>query len=132
MDREHINGTRLSLGPCSVSWLSKEAIWLHLFTVEVEYIDAWCGREQMLWMKQTIKDFGLLWKGSMYCDSMSTISLSKKPVQHSKDKDIELRHHFIGTTWKKWDVSTEFFGTKDKPDNKDYLFKLKEIGYWIL
>ncbi|CAM8978066.1 unnamed protein product [Rhodiola kirilowii] len=32
---------------------------------------------------------------TLYCDNMSTISISKNPVQHSRTKHIDIRHHFI-------------------------------------
>ena len=32
---------------------------------------------------------------TLYCDNMSAISISKNPVQHSRTKHIDIRHHFI-------------------------------------
>ena len=32
---------------------------------------------------------------TLYCDNMSAISMSKNPVQHSRTKHIDIRHHFI-------------------------------------
>ena len=31
----------------------------------------------------------------LYCDNTSTINISKNPVQHSRTKHIDIRHHFI-------------------------------------
>ena len=31
----------------------------------------------------------------LYCDNLSAISISKNPVQHSRTKHIDIRHHFI-------------------------------------
>ena len=32
---------------------------------------------------------------TIYCDNISTINISKNPVQHSRTKHIDIRHHFI-------------------------------------
>ena len=32
---------------------------------------------------------------TLYCDNMSAIDISKNPVQHSRTKHIDIRHHFI-------------------------------------
>lgn len=31
----------------------------------------------------------------MYCDNMSAINIAKNPVQHSRTKHIDIRHHYI-------------------------------------
>lgn len=32
---------------------------------------------------------------TLFCDNSSAISISKNPVQHSRTKHIDIRHHFI-------------------------------------
>ena len=32
---------------------------------------------------------------TLFCDNVSAINISKNPVQHSKTKHIDIRHHFI-------------------------------------
>ena len=32
---------------------------------------------------------------TLYCDNMSAINISKNPIQHSRTKHIDIRHHFI-------------------------------------
>jgi len=31
----------------------------------------------------------------LYCDNLSAINISKNPIQHSRTKHIDLRHHYI-------------------------------------
>ena len=31
----------------------------------------------------------------VYCDNTSAINISKNPVQHSRTKHIDIRHHFV-------------------------------------
>ena len=32
---------------------------------------------------------------ALYCDNLNAINISKNPVQHSRTKHIDIRHHFI-------------------------------------
>ncbi|XP_042944615.1 uncharacterized protein LOC122278499 [Carya illinoinensis] len=47
-------------------------------------------------MKQMLCDYGIA-QGvmSVYCDNTSAINISKNPVQHSRTKHIDIRHHLI-------------------------------------
>ncbi|CAM8972406.1 unnamed protein product [Rhodiola kirilowii] len=47
-------------------------------------------------MKQMLSEYGVKQEEmTLYCDNMSAISISKNPVQHSRMKHIDIRHHFI-------------------------------------
>ena len=64
--------------------------------VEAKYIVVGLGCAQVLWMKQTLSDFGLTFSHVLIkCDNTSAISISKNLVQHSRTKHIEIRHHFL-------------------------------------
>jgi hypothetical protein len=45
------------------------------------------------------------------CDNTSAISISRNPVQHSKTKHIDVRHHFIRDHVEKGDVSLIYVST---------------------
>ena len=45
------------------------------------------------------------------CDNTSAIYLSKNPVQHSRTKHIEIRHHFLRDHVQKGDILLEFVNT---------------------
>ena len=79
-----------------MSWHSKKQNSVALSTTEAEYIAVWLGCEQVLWMKQTLSDFGLTYSHvPIKCDNTSAIIISKNLVQHSRTKHIEIRHHFL-------------------------------------
>ncbi|KAL8155052.1 hypothetical protein AgCh_000437 [Apium graveolens] len=47
-------------------------------------------------MYSTLRDFGIKCvKVPIYCDNTSTINISKNPVNHSRTKHIDVRHHFL-------------------------------------
>ena len=48
------------------------------------------------------------------CDNNSAINIAKNPVQHSRTKHIEVRHHFLRDYVEKGLVSMNFVGTNDQ------------------
>ncbi|KAK1397800.1 hypothetical protein POM88_007663 [Heracleum sosnowskyi] len=47
-------------------------------------------------MKNQLLDYGLVLRDiPIYCDNTSAIAISYNPVQHSRTKHIDIRHHFI-------------------------------------
>jgi len=67
-----------------------------LSTTEAEYIAAGSYCAQTIWLKHQLSDFGLnLSKIPLLCDNTSAINLNKNPVEHSRNKHIEIQHHFI-------------------------------------
>ncbi|CAM8894044.1 unnamed protein product [Rhodiola kirilowii] len=95
-DRKSKSGGCFFLGNNLVSWFSKKQNSISLSTAEAEYIAAGSSCTQMLWMKQMLKEYGVKQDVmTLYCDNMSAINISKNPVQHSRTKHIDIRHHFI-------------------------------------
>ena len=66
-------------------------------------------------MRQTLKDYGvLLDKVPLLCDNDSAIKISYNPVQHSRTKHIEIRHHFIRDHVARGDIDLSYVGTRDQ------------------
>ncbi|XP_039119056.1 secreted RxLR effector protein 161-like [Dioscorea cayenensis subsp. rotundata] len=95
-DRKSTSGGCFYLGNNLVTWYRKKQSSISLSTAEVEYIAAGICCTQLLWMKQMLEDYvlqqGLL---TIFCDNKSAIDISRNPVQHSRTKHIDLRHHFV-------------------------------------
>ena len=109
------SGTCHFLGHSLVSWHSKKQNSVALSKAEVEYIAADLCCAQILWMKQTLSDFNLIFEYvPIKCDNTSAINISKNPVQHSRTKHIEIRHHFLRDHAQKGDITLEFVSTKDQ------------------
>ena len=63
---------------------------------ESEYIVAGACCTQLLWMKRTLKYYGIKVKYiPLYYDNESVIKIAHNHVQHSHTKHITIRHHFI-------------------------------------
>jgi hypothetical protein len=88
-----------------VSWSSKKQTSVALSTDEDEYIAAGQCCTQLLWMRQTVRDFGYnLSKVPLLCDNESVIRLADNPVEHSHTKHIDIRHHFLRDHQQKGDI----------------------------
>jgi len=114
---------------------------VNLLTVEAEYIATGSCCAQSLWIKQQLCDFGLiLSKIPLLCDNTSAINLTKNPVQHSRTKHIEIRHHFIRDHVNNDDCVIQFAASEThladlytKPFNKErFNFHINELGIIIL
>ncbi|GJT26061.1 putative ribonuclease H-like domain-containing protein, partial [Tanacetum coccineum] len=65
-------------------------------TTEAEYVAAASCYGQVLWIQNQLLDYGYNFEHRLfYIDNTSTICIIENPVQHSKTKHIEIRHHFI-------------------------------------
>ena len=95
-DRKSTSGGCFYLGNNLISWFSKKQNCVSLSTAEAEYIAAGSSCSQLVWMKQMLKEYNVEQDVmTLYCDNLSAINISKNPVQHSRTKHIDIRHHYI-------------------------------------
>ena len=86
-----------------------------LSTAEVKYIAMGACCAQILYMKQTLLDYGVvLEKVPLLCDNESAIKLANNPVQHSRTKHIDIGHHFLRDHVAKNDILLEDIRTEDQ------------------
>jgi hypothetical protein len=106
VDRKSTTGTCQFLGSSLVSWSLKKQNSVALSTAEAEYVAAGACCAQLLWMKQTLSDYGCEFSNiPLLCDNESVIKLANNPVQHSRTKHIDIRHHFLRDHEAKGDIA---------------------------
>ena len=113
-DRKSTSGGCFFLGTNLISWFSKKQNCVALSTAEAEYVAAGSSCSQLVWMKQMLKEYDVEQDAlTLYCDNMSAINISKNPVQHSKTKHIDIRHHYIRDLVENKIVILEHVGAKE-------------------
>jgi hypothetical protein len=98
-----------------VCWSSKKQNCVSLSTTEAEYVAATSCCAQLLWVRQTLKDYGVIFdKVPLLCGNESAMKIAHNPVQHNKTKHIEIRHHFIWDHVNRGDIDLSYVGTNDQ------------------
>jgi hypothetical protein len=83
VDQKSTSGMCQFLGWSLVSWSSKKQNCVALSTAEAEYVVASACCAQLLWMWQTLRDFGCHFtKILLLCDNESAIKLANNPISH--------------------------------------------------
>jgi hypothetical protein len=115
VDRNSTLQTCQFLGRSLVSWSSKKQTSVALSTTKVEYVAAGQCCAQLLWMTQTLRDFGYnLSKVPLLCDNESAIHMADNPVEHSRTKHIDIRHHFLRDHQQKGDIEVYHISTENQ------------------
>jgi hypothetical protein len=98
-----------------VSWASKKQNLVALSTAEAEYIDAGHCCAQLLWMRQTLRDYGYKFsKVPLLYDNESAIRMADNPIEHGRTKHIAIRYHFLRDHQQKGDIEIAYINTKDQ------------------
>jgi hypothetical protein len=114
INRKSTSGTCQFLGRSLVSWASKKQNSVAHSTAEAEYIAAGHCCAQLLWMRQTLRDYGYkLTKVPLLCDNESAIRMADNPVEHSRTKHIAIRYHFLRDHQQKGDIEIAYINTKE-------------------
>jgi hypothetical protein len=98
-----------------VSWASKKQNSVALSTAEAEYIAAGHCCAQLLWMRQTLRDYGYkLSKVPLLCDNESVIRIADNLVEHSCTKHTDIRYHFLRDHQQKGDIEIAYVSTHNQ------------------
>lgn len=74
-----------SLGSALISWGTKRQNSVALSTAKVEYVDVSACCAQFLWIKQQLKDFGVIKETiPLLYDNISEMNMAKNLVQTKK------------------------------------------------
>jgi hypothetical protein len=115
VDRKSTSGGCQFLGRSLVSWSSKKQNSVALSTAETEYISTGSCCAQLLWMKQTLLDFGVKFtEVPLLCDNESVVKIANNLVQHSRNKHIDIQHHFLRDHVSKGDIKIDGISTNDQ------------------
>jgi len=96
-DRKSTSGGGFYMLPRLVAWFNKNQISIALSTTDVEYMATASCCLQLLCMMKTLQDIQIKCYPpiSILCDNISTISIPKNYVMHSKTMHIPIKYHFL-------------------------------------
>jgi hypothetical protein len=115
VNRKSTSRTCQFLGRSLVSWPSKKQNSVALSTTEAEYVVIGSCCALLLWMRQTLRDYGYSMNHvPLLRDNESAINITYDPCEHSRTKHIDIRHHFLRDHAIKWDIVISHVGTKDQ------------------
>jgi hypothetical protein len=115
VDRKSTSRTCQFLGRSLVSWSSKKQTSAALSTAEAKYVAAGQCCTQLLWMRQTLRDFGYnLSKVPLLCDNESAIRMADNPVEHNRTNHINIRHYFLRDHQQKGDIEVFYISTENQ------------------
>ncbi|XP_055803614.1 uncharacterized protein LOC129872719 [Solanum dulcamara] len=101
VDKKSTFGMVHFLGSSLISWGTKKQHSVALSIAEAEYVDA--------------EDFGVIIDTSLLlCDNTSALNMAKIPVQHKRNKHIDVRHHFLRDNIEKGNVCVKFCTREDQ------------------
>jgi hypothetical protein len=115
VDRMSTSRTWQFLGQSLVSWSSMKQNSVTLSTAEVEYVATGSCCAQLLWMRQTLKDYGYTMNHiPLLCDNESAIKIAYNPCEHSRTKHIDIWHQFLRDQAIKGDIVISHVGSNDQ------------------
>jgi hypothetical protein len=96
VDRKSTSRTCQFLGRPLVYWSSKKQNYVAISKAEAEYDAAGSCCPQLLWMRETLKDYGYTMNQvPLLCDNESAIKIYYNPCEHSRTNNIDIRHHLL-------------------------------------
>eukprot|EP00253_Pinus_taeda_P008809 PITA_08809 len=118
-DQKSTAGYVFTLGYGPITWHCKKQSSISLYSAEVEYRGAVEASKEALWLCQILSEFGFQQQHltTLWCDNQSAIQLCKYPVQHQRNKHIEIHMHFIRKLIHDHVLEVQYCSTDDQVAN---------------
>lgn len=114
--RKSITGYVSLLNGSVVTWCSQKQRIVALSSMEAEYVAASTAAQELLWIRQFLKDVGVSVKNAtkLFIDNQSAIALVKNNVYHKRSKHIDVRYHHIRDLQKRKILDVKYINTVDQ------------------
>jgi len=92
-----MGGFIFEIAGSTVTWSSKKQSTVATSSAEAEYMASANATKEAVWLKTLLKemDFPQISATIIFADNQGCIALTRNPVNHSRAKHIDIRHHFI-------------------------------------
>lgn len=96
-DRRSTCGYCIYIGKNLISWCSKKQTTISRSSTETEYKSVANAIAELQWIKSLLSEFriNITKKATIWCDNLSTVSLTANPILHARTKHIELNLYFV-------------------------------------
>lgn len=95
-DRHSTSDSCIYLGPNLVSWWAKKQTVVARSSTEAEYRSLAATAAEVVWVQSLLHELQVrLPSPIIYCDNMSTVTLSHNPILHARTKHMELDLFFL-------------------------------------
>ena len=96
-DRRSTTGYYIYIGENPVSWCSKKQNTISKSSTEAEYRSVASATAEVMWIQSLMHELQINTnnKPTVWCDNLSTVSLTANPVLHARSKHIELDLYFV-------------------------------------
>ncbi|KAJ2977164.1 hypothetical protein NUW58_g7892 [Xylaria curta] len=115
--RRSTGGGVFFLGKAPVSWFSRRQTFVATSTCHAEYGAAADNAREAVWLMGFINDLAVpeinIGNVVMYIDNNAALKLTRNPEGHSRNKHVELRHHYIRMKVKEGVLVTKRVDTQD-------------------
>lgn len=135
-DRHSTTGNVFMMAGSSVNWLSKKQSVVALSTAEAEYIALSTATQEAVWLRRLLEELGVHKEKPTVImeDNQGAIAIAQNPVNHSRTKHIDIRHHYVREAIQDGIITLEYCSTKEmvadlltKPLPKVQFQKLREL-----
>ena len=95
---------------------SKKQKVVALSSAEAEFRDIVKGITEIIWIRKLLCELHFPQKKAckLFCDNKAAISISENPVQHDRNKHVEIDRHFMKEKLEKKIISLPFVRSKDQ------------------
>ena len=84
------------LDGCPIAWKSKLMSTLALSSCEAEFMGLSFVAREVMWLCRFLTEIGVEYEiPQIFCDSQSAIYWAEDPVQHQRNKHVELKYYYI-------------------------------------
>jgi hypothetical protein len=116
----HDNGRSTSayvvkIGSGAVSWMSRLQPIVALSTTEAEFIAAASAGQEVVWMRQLLRELGFSIAGPslLLLDNQSAIQVGKNPEHHGRMKHLDLRFFWLRDVVTAGQIALRYVPTAD-------------------
>ncbi|KAG8502523.1 hypothetical protein CXB51_001167 [Gossypium anomalum] len=114
--RRSLTGYVFRIGGCTISWKATLQTTVALSTTEVEYMAITEACKEAIWLKGLFSELNEDHQiSTVFCDSQSTIFLTKDQMFHERTKHIDVQYHFVRDIIARGDIVVSKISTHENP-----------------